>query len=434
MGAVLSTHGIKGVASLPDDLRKLAPRLLARIGCDESHVRLEQLYRWGAGEVLRGDEVRALVVALIADEKVQKSFPGKDPQHVRDADTVCLTSRGQAQLDALRAEAQAAKVPPPPPVLKVVESDDEEDEEDGDDEAPESSENDAEDDDCNEEEDGDVEASEDEESEEDNGDCDDVPPAAVVEATKPALPRSPLVSEKSIGRVLDAIRGGAHGPREIDQVTRLARQGRRLALQALIERGQVERVGSTNNCRYYLKGTAPVAQPPAPVRNASVTPEPTPAPAPVTPPSRPAPVVDLDELLLLRCLAMTTEQRDRFVEAWRQVEVARIAREEIQAREAAAVAAMGALLSGGAASSRPAPAPVAAAPAAPAPEKASEASLPPSAKKVLVALRRRTLPVKATALAEAMGLPIGTVGGSLSMIRAAGLADTSPEGWKAVVS
>lgn len=434
--AVLSTHGIKGVASLPPDLRKLAPRLLVRIGRDGAHVRLEQLYRWGAGEVLRGDEVRALVVALIVDEKVAKSLPGKDPQHVRDADTVCLTSRGQAQLDALRAET--AKPAPQPPVAVARKApepepdEEDEDEEDGDDEAPESSENDAEDEESEEEEDGDEEASDEEETAEDNGDCDDVPPPAVVEASAPTARGQVQREHAATTReqlVALLTRSGEMTSKKILEAIPQSRSAIMRALQKLVDSGEIERCDYGT---YRMVGVAPVAQAPAADRNASVTPEPTPAPAPATPASRPAPVVDLDELLLLRCVAMSPSAREAFVAAWLQVEEARIAREEVQRQEAAAVAAMGALLAGKGAPPKPAPAPVAV--AAPAPEKTSEARIPPSVRKVLVALRRRTLPVKAKALAETTGLPIGTVGGGLSVLRAAGLAEPGPEGWKAVAS
>lgn len=443
--AVLSTHGIKGVASLPPDLRRLAPRLLVRIGRDGSHVRLEQLYRWGAGEVLRGDEVRALVVALIADEKVQKSLPGKDPpRHVRDEETVCLTSRGQAQLDALRAET--AKPAPQPPVVARKAPAPPVDEEDDEEEAPESSENDA-DDDGDEEEDGGEEESDEGETAEEDGDCDDVPPPPAVEASAPTARGQVQREHAATTReqlVALLARSGEMASKAILAAIPQSRSAVMRALHKLVDAGEIERCDYGT---YRMVGAAPVAQAPAVDRKPDVSPE-----APVDlqakavagiaaeadrrlgPPPRPAPVVDLDEQLLLRCLAMTPEQRDRFVDAWRRVEETRIAREEIQVLEAAAFAAMGALLAG---KESPAPAPQAPAvvvPVAAPVEAGPEARLPPSARKVLAALRRRTLPVKAVALAEAMGLPIGTASGSLSLLRGVGLADSSPDGWKAGAS
>lgn len=99
---------IKGLVSLPPELRKSAGGMMFRVGRDEgAHVRLEQLYRWGASEGLNGPDVRAILAALICEDKLTKTVPGKDPLNVGDSDTVCLTSKGQATLTAARMEALA---------------------------------------------------------------------------------------------------------------------------------------------------------------------------------------------------------------------------------------------------------------------------------------------------------------------------------------
>lgn len=428
--ALPSTDKIKGLASLPVDLRKLAPRLLARIGRDGAHVRLEQLYRWGAGELATGPEVRALVVALIAEDKAQKSIPGKDPRMVRDSDTVCLTSRGQAQLTALRVEATKAAAPPPAPkpAPKAEEDDQEEEEDEADEEveasdddeadeeeAPESAENDAGGDDCNDDEEAEVEAPADEEVEEEDGDCDDARPAELVASAPAPTPRGKVQVEHAAS-TRDAIvalltREGEMTSKEILKAIPQSRSGVMRALKRLVDNEVIVR---SDYGKYAVAGAepAPVAQVEAPRRNASVTPVP----------------VSLDELLLLRCLSMSPEQRAAFVKAWEDVLVTREARQEIERREAAAVAQMASLLSGSTpAQPAPRPAPVAA------PQTSKPAPhLTPKAKEVLTFLRRQRKPTPASVVRDKLDIPEGTATGSLSVLGKLGLAERVDGGWRAV--
>lgn len=108
-------------------------------------------------------------------------------------------------------------------------------------------------------------------------------------ATKPARPRQrktypPSIGERLLSEVLAAIRGGATRGSEVDKVVEISDAGRRAAVAELVRRGLVDVVGDSCTRRYYPAGQAPaatvlpaatpVAQPPAPVRNASVTPAP----------------------------------------------------------------------------------------------------------------------------------------------------------------
>ena len=275
----------------------------------------------------------------------------------------------------------------------------------------------------------------------------------------------------------DAVRAALHeGPRRFSQITAatgLCKAVVARALRHLTALGQVEK--TAYGCYALAKQVVPVAQAPAPHPHAEVTPEPPAEPTRVTPASRPAsapapvapppapdrkadvsqeapsasadlttpacpeplPLLGLDEQLLLRCLAMTPEQRARFLAAWDAVLAAREERQALERREEAAVTAMEAALAGGPATvPTPAVAPAAAPPVPPAPSPvpAEEPHLPPAAGKVLAALKKRKTPIGPFALAEATGLPRGTISGSLSKLKRMGLASNTWQGWKAVAA
>lgn len=231
VSAVPATSKIKGVASLPPDLRKLAPKLLARL--DFRPATLEQLYRWGGGEALTGQEVRALVTALLADGKAERPGVALDTL-LRESDQLVITDRGR---QALAAEAPKPKAAPPPPPAE--DDEDEEEEEEGE---PE----DDEDDEEIVEEDEEPEEPEDDQEQEPASE----PPAeeAEAEAENDAAPDSaprPRVSRRSPyetrALILGALSNDPKSQKRIEEETGLASSTVSVVLGRLLERKEARK-------------------------------------------------------------------------------------------------------------------------------------------------------------------------------------------------